>query len=388
MGKHAILSASSAHRWLYCTPSARLEESFKNTTGTFAEEGSFMHLLGETKIRRYLGEITEKTYRKELKKLQANQFFNTDIDEAVEIYVDFAKELIEDTKQKCKDSIVLLEQRLDFSKYVEDGFGTGDLILVADGVLNVVDFKGGQGVKVSSEKNPQMMLYALGALELFDCLYNIDTVSMTICQPRVENISTCEISVEDLLSWAEDELKPKAELAFKGEGEFCPSDYTCKFCRAKFTCKARAEKNLEIAKFEFKQASLLTKDEILEILDKVNEITAWCKDIWAYAEVKALEGEEFDGFKVVEGRSVRTYGDENAVIAKLIEGGYSENEIFTKSLKGITALEKTLGKKVFAKVLDGLITKPKGKAILVPSSDKREPIPLNNTAYADFKEEI
>ncbi|MEW8994427.1 DUF2800 domain-containing protein [Clostridium sp.] len=388
MGIHAILSASSAHRWMYCTPSARLEETFENTTSVFAEEGTFMHELGELKLRKYIDEIKVTAYKKKLKELKAKQFFNSDIDEAVEIYVSFARELIEETKKKCKDPIVLLEQRLDFSKYVEKGFGTGDLIVVADETLHVVDLKGGQGVKVSSEKNPQMMLYALGALQLFDCLYDINTVRMSICQPRLENISTYEISVKELLDWAKNILKPAAALAWNGEGEFCPSEYTCKFCRAKAICKARAEKNLEIARFEFRQASLLTKDEILEILSRVDEITEWCKDIWSYAEVKSLDGEEFEGFKVVEGRSNRTYGDENAVILKLTETGYSEDEIFAKSLKGITALEKTLGKKVFAQVLDGLIVKPQGKPTLVPISDKRQPIKINNTAETEFKEEI
>ncbi len=388
MGTHAILSASSAHRWMHCTPSARLEETFENTTSVFAEEGTFMHELGELKLRKYIDEIKVTDYKEKLKELKANQFYNSEIDEAVEIYVSFARELIEETKKKCKDPIVLLEQRLDFSKYVEKGFGTGDLVVVADKTLHVVDLKGGQGVKVSSEKNPQMMLYALGALQLFDCLYDIHIVRMSICQPRLENISTYEISVKELLDWAENILKPAAELAWNGEGEFCPSEYTCKFCRAKAICKARAEKNLEIARFEFRQASLLTKDEVLEILSKVDEITAWCKDIWFYAEVKALDGEKFEGFKVVEGRSNRTYGDENAVILKLTETGYSEDEIFTKSLKGITALEKTLGKKVFAQVLDGLIVKPQGKPTLVPILDKRQPIKINNTAETEFKEEI
>ena len=194
--------------------------------------------------------------------------------------------------------------------------------------------------------------------------------------------------MDELLSWAENVLKPAAEIAWDGEGEFCPSEYTCKFCKAKATCKARAEKNLEIARFEFRQASLLTKEEILEILSKADEISTWCKDVWSWAEVRAFEGEEFDGFKIVEGRSNRTYGDEKAVIEKLTEAGYSEDKIFSKSLKGITALEKTIGKKVFTQVLDGLITKPQGKPTLVPSSDKRKPITLNNTAEADFKEEI
>lgn len=388
MGKHAILSASSAHRWIHCTKSARVEETFKNTTSTFAEEGTFMHELGELHLRRYLGEIKEASYKKKLKELKTSSYFNSEIEEAVEVYVFFAKELIEDARKRCKDSLVLLEQRLDFSNFVQAGFGTGDFLLVENNCLTILDLKGGQGVKVDSEQNPQMQLYALGALNLFDCLYDITKVRMIICQPRLENISTYEIPVEELLEWAENVLKPAAKLAWDGEGEFYPSEYTCKFCSAKSTCRARAEKNLEIAKFEFKQAPLLTKDEILEILTMVNEVIAWCKDIWSWAESKALEGDSFEGFKVIQGRSIRTYGDENAVIKKLTEAGYSEEDIFSKSLKGITALEKALGKKVFAQVLDGLIIKPPGKYTMVANSDKRQPVKINNTAEADFKEEI
>ena len=388
MGAHALLSASSAHRWMDCTPSARLEETFDNTTSVFSEEGTFMHELGELKLRKYIGKIKGTAYKKKLKALHTNEFFNSEIEEAIDVYVSFATELIEETKKSCKDPIILLEQRLDFSKYVKSGFGTGDLVIVADRILNVVDLKGGKGIAVPAEANPQMQLYALGALELFNCLYDIKTVRMTICQPRLENISTYEISVEELLEWAENILKPEAQLAWNGEGEFCPSEYTCKFCRAKATCKARAEKNLEIAKLEFKQASLLSKEEILEVLAKADEIAAWCKEIWSWAEGRAIEGEEFEGFKVVEGRSNRTYGDEKAVIEKLTESGYSEDVIFTKNLKGITALEKTLGKKIFSQVLDGFITKPQGKPNLVPISDKRKSIKINNTAEADFKEEI
>lgn len=388
MGAHALLSASSAHRWMHCTPSARLEESFENTTSSFAEEGTFMHELGELKLRKYIGVIKESTYMKKLKELQTSQFYNSEIEEAVDVYVAYAIELIEATKKNCKDPILLLEQRLDFSNFVENGFGTGDFLLVENNILTILDLKGGQGVKVYSEKNPQMQLYALGALALFDCLYDIKTVRMSICQPRLDNISTYEISVEELLNWAENVLKPAAELAWNGTGEFCPSDYTCKFCRAKATCRARAEKNLEMARFEFKQASLLTKDEITEILSQADAIAAWCKDIWSWAEAMAIEGEEFDGFKVVEGRSNRTYGDEKAVVEKLTEAGYSDEEIYSKSLKGITALEKTLGKKVFSQVLNGLIIKPPGKYTMVADSDKRQAITLNNAVEADFKEEI
>lgn len=388
MGAHALLSASSAHRWIHCSPSARLEETFGNITSVFAEEGTFMHELGELKLCKYIGAIKQVAYKKKLKVLQSSEFFNSEIEEEVEAYVTFAIELIEATKQRCKDPIILLEQRLDFSKYVESGFGTGDLVIVADGTLEIVDLKGGKGVAVSAECNPQMQLYALGALTLFDCLYDIQTVRMTICQPRLDNISTYELSAEELLAWAEDVLKPAAQLAWDGEGEFDPSEYTCKFCRAKATCRARAEKNLEMARFEFRQAYLLTKDEIVEVLSQADAITSWCKSVWAWAEARAIDGEEFEGFKIVEGRSNRAYGDEKVVIEKLTEAGYLEGDIYAKSLKGITALEKALGKKVFSQVLDGLITKPPGKYTMVADSDKRQAVTLNSTAEVEFKEEI
>lgn len=388
MGTHALLSASSAHRWIHCNKSARLEEFFENTASIFAAEGSYIHEICELKISRYIGAIKESNYKKKLKELQSNEFFNSEVEEAVEVYVAFAIELIESTKQKCKDSIVLIEQRLDFSKYVKSGFGTGDLVIVADGTIQICDLKGGAGVSVSAECNPQMMLYALGALLQFDCLYDIQTVRMTICQPRLDNISTYELSAEELLAWAEDVLKPAAQLAWDGEGEFYPSEYTCKFCRAKATCRVRAEKNLEMARFEFRQASLLTKDEIAEVLLQADAIAAWCKNVWAWAEARAIDGEEFEGFKIVEGRSNRTYVDEKTVIEKLTEAGYSEEEVFIKNLKGITALEKVLGKKVFSKILDGMITKPRGKYTMVLDSDKRQAVTVINTATADFKEDI
>ncbi|PRR84552.1 DUF2800 domain-containing protein [Clostridium vincentii] len=388
MGTHALLSASSAHRWMHCNKSARLEESFENTTSIFAEEGTFMHELGELKLSRYIGAVKESIYKKKLKELQSNEFFNLEIEEAVEVYVAFAIELIEATKQRCKDPIFLLEQRLDFSKYVKSGFGTGDLVIVADGTLEIVDLKGGKGVAVSAECNPQMQLYALGALILFDCLYDIQTVRMTICQPRLDNISTYELSAEELLTWAEDVLKPAAQLAWDGEGEFDPSEYTCKFCRAKATCRARAEKNLKMARFEFRQAALLTKDEVAEVLSQADDIAKWCKDIWAWAEARAIDGEDFEGFKIVSGRSNRAYGDEKSVIEKLTEAGYSDDEIYARNLKGITALEKVLGKKVFSEVLAGLITKPPGKYTMVSESDKRQAVTVINTAAADFKEDI
>ena len=379
MGAHALLSASSSHRWLHCTPSARLEGQFANTTSAFAQEGTDAHALAEHKLKQYLGKRSKRP---------VSDFDSDDFEHYTDVYVDYAIEQIEQVRQESKDPIVLIEQRLDYSHYVQGGYGTGDLVIVTEGIIDIVDLKFGKGVAVSADDNPQMKLYALGALSLFDSLYDINTVRMTIVQPRLESISIYEIPVEELTDWAENILKPAAQLAWRGEGEFCPSQYICKFCRAKSTCRARTEKNLEMARFEFRQAPLLTKDEVAEILAQAEAIAAWCKDIWSWAEARAIDGDEFEGFKIVEGRSNRTYGDEQAVIEKLTEAGYSESDIFIRNLKGITALEKALGKKEFSGILGGLITKPPGKYTMVTDSDKRRAIALNTTAAADFKENI
>lgn len=379
MGAHALLSASSSHRWLHCTPSARLEGQFANTTSAFAQEGTDAHALAEHKLKQYLGKRSKRP---------VSGFDSDDFELYTDVYVDYAIEQIEQVRQESKDPIVLIEQKLDYSYYVQGGYGTGDLVIVTEGIIDIVDLKFGKGVAVSADDNPQMKLYALGALSLFDSLYDIKTVRMTIVQPRLESISIYEIPIEELTDWAENVLKPAAQLAWRGEGEFCPSQYICKFCRAKSTCRARTEKNLGMARFEFRQAPLLTRAEVAEILAQAEAIAAWCKDIWSWAEARAIDGDGFEGFKIVEGRSNRTYGDEKAVIEKLTEAGYSESDIFIRNLKGITALEKALGKKEFSGILGGLITKPPGKYTMVMDSDKRQAIALNTTAAADFKENI
>jgi hypothetical protein len=376
MGSHALLSASSAHRWLHCTPSARVEEAFDPSTSTFAEEGTAAHALSEYKLRKFLGQEAE---------CPQSRFDRDEMDFYTDVYVDYAIDLMTQARKTCSDAIVLLEQRLDFSEYVKEGFGTGDLIIVANGILEVVDLKYGKGIVVSADNNPQMKLYALGALGLFDSLYDIQQIRMTIVQPRLENISVYEISADALTLWATTELMEKAQLAWAGEGEFAPSEYTCKFCRAKASCRARAEKNMQLARFDFKPAPLLSKDEITAVLSQANELDSWCKDIWSWAEAKAIAGEAIDGFKIVEGRSNRVYSSESAVIERLQAKGYSDEEIFIKGLKGITALEKQLSRKVFSEVLEGLIIKPAGKYTMVPESDKREAV---TTAKADFEKEM
>ena len=371
--KHAKLSASSAHRWMNCNPSANLEREFADKSSEAAAEGSAAHALCEHKLR------------KALKMRSARPTSKYDSDEMemyTDSYLEFVLEQIEVAKQFCADPLVLIEQRLDFSCYVPDGFGTGDCLIVADKLLHIIDFKYGLGVLVDAVDNPQMMLYALGALRLFDALYDIDTVSMSIFQPRRENVSTWTISVSELEEWAETTLRPKAELAFKGEGEFNPGPW-CTFCKAAVKCRARAEEKLALAQYEFAKPPLLTDEEIEDILSRLDDLTKWANEITAYAQDAAINhGKQWNGYKLVEGRSNRKYTDETAVIAAATAAGY--RDIFKKSLIPITEMEKLMGKKTFAEILGGLVIKPQGKPTLVPASDKRPAI--HTGAKHDFTE--
>ena len=375
MSNHAILSASGAHRWMNCTPSARLELEFDDKSGEAAAEGTAAHALSEHKLRKALRMQSDKP---------VSQYDSDEMDKFTDEYVEFVLEIIEQVKQDCNDPLVLIEQRLDFSTYVPDGFGTGDCLIIADGTLHIIDFKYGQGVLVSAEENPQMKLYSLGALELFDGIYDIGEVSMTIYQPRRENVSTSTVSKESLYQWADEILKPKAELAFTGDGNYCPGEW-CQFCRAAVKCRARAEEKMKLAVFEFALPPLLSDEEIAEILSSLGDLTNWANDIMAYAANAAINhGKEWPGFKVVTGRSNRKYTNEKAVAEAVKKAGYQD--IYRQSLITITQMEKLLGKKRFNEILGGLVKKPPGKPVLVPVSDKRSEI-TTGTAKNDFMEE-
>jgi len=356
-----------------CPPSAQLEQQFPNETSIYAEEGTAAHDLAEHKLKKALKMRSKKP---------TSKYQSDEMDEITELYMEYCLELIEKAKESCPDLQILIEQRLDFSDYVPEGFGTGDLVVVGSGTLHVVDFKYGRGVIVGAEKNPQMMLYALGALSIFDMLYDIKKVSMVIVQPRVDNFSTWEITVEELLKWAEEELKPKALLASTGGGEFCAGDH-CRFCRAKNQCRARAVKNLELLKYEFQDPSLLTDEEIAEIIGLANELSKWASDVYTYAAALAInEGREWDGFKLVEGRTRRKYTDEKAVAEAAKDAGYTD--IFKQSLITITEMEKLMSKQKFKQILGSLVEKPKGKLTLVPETDKRQAV---EPIQAEFKVE-
>ena len=372
--QHALLSASSAHRWMGCTPSARLEQEFADQESEAAAEGSAAHALAEHKLRKALKLRSRKPFSK---------YDSDEMDDYTTGYVEFVMEALAEAKLNCPDPQVLIEQKLDFSCYVPDGFGTGDCLIVASPRLHVIDFKYGLGVLVDAYQNPQMMLYALGALRIFDCLYDITEVAMTIYQPRRENVSTWTISVDELREWAETTLKPKADLAFKGEGEYTPGSW-CQFCRAAVKCRARAEAKLELARFEFAQPPLLTDEEIEEILGKLDDLTKWANEIVAYAQDAAINhGKEWSGFKLVESRTNRKYTDEDAAAHAAAAAGY--HDIYRKSLIPITEMEKLMGKQTFKEVLGGLVIKPAGRPTLVPASDKRPAITTVGANH-DFNE--
>ncbi|MDD7414437.1 MAG: DUF2800 domain-containing protein [Eubacteriales bacterium] len=379
MADHAVLSASGSHRWLNCTPSARLELEFENTGSEAAREGTAAHALCEHKLKRALHMRSRRP---------VSDYDSDEMEECTDAYVDFVMEQYEAAKQVCEDPVILIEQRLDFSCYVPDGFGTGDCLIISDDRLHIIDFKYGMGVLVEAENNPQMKLYALGALAVYDALYDIREVSMTIFQPRRESVSTWTIPVEDLKAWAENELKPRAKMAYDGEGEYLPGEW-CTFCRAAVRCRARAEEKLKLAQTEFRMPPLLTDAEIEDILAVLPDLTKWANEITTYALDAALNhGKEWNGFKVVEGRSVRKYRDEAAVAEAAKEAGYKD--IYRQSLIPLTEMQRLMGKDRFEAILGGLITKAPGKPTLVPKSDRRPAMNVSNAIneFYEIKEDI
>lgn len=375
MSSHAFLSPSSSHRWLNCTPSAMLESEFESKTSQAAEEGTAAHAQCEHKLKRALHKRSKRPI---------SDYDSDEMQEYTNAYVDFVLEQLDIAKVHCKDPLVLIEQHVDFSDYVPDGYGTADCVIVSDDKLHIIDFKYGMGVLVDAYENPQMKCYALGALAIYDSLYDITEVSMTIFQPRRENVSTWTVSVEELKKWAEEVLKPRAQMAMNGDGEYCPGEW-CIFCKAAVRCRARAEEKLKLAQEEFKLPPLLTDDEIEETLAVIPDLTKWANEIMAYATDSAVNhGKQWNGFKVVEGRSVRKYKDEDAVADACKKAGYKD--IYRSSLITLTEMQKLMGKKTFDDVLGDLIIKPKGKPTLVPVTDKREAMNITN-AKNEFKME-
>lgn len=358
---HALLSASGAHRWTQCTPSARLEEEFEDEQSPYAAEGTEAHDLAERWLAYHLGRRSDPPDGPQ------------DMLDYVEVYVNAVLE------RASGGSTVFLEQRVDFSPWVPEGFGTGDAVILNDGRLEIVDLKYGKGVPVSAEDNPQLRLYALGAYNEFGFLYDFEAIRTTIVQPRLDRISTEELTVDELLQWGE-RIKPLAEKAFKGEGEFKAGSH-CRFCKARHTCRARAEENLRLAQYEFREPNTLTDEEVGEILKQADDLQQWVRDVKNYALNRVhRHGVRLPGWKIVEGRSIRKFTDKDAVAERLEGEGFDP---YKRVLKSISELEKLYGKKKVKQMLGDLIEKPPGKPTLAFDSDRRPEI--QSAPAADFK---
>ena len=375
MGAHARFSPSASKRYLNCPPALRLEEQFADEESIYAAEGSAGHALAEHLIKKYLKQRTKRP---------VSDYYSDDLLEAVDEYVAYVIEQLEAAKQECAIPIFSVEQRVDVSEYVSECFGTADMMIVTEKKVHIIDLKLGRGVPVYAQENPQLMIYGLGVLLIAEMLYDIETVEMTIVQPRLEILSSWELEAEKLKAWGEEVLRPKGAMALVGEGEYAAGDW-CRFCKARNTCRARAESFLKLAQKEFAPPPTLSDEEIGEVLKVADELSKWAADVYAYAQDEAVtHGKEWKGFKLVEGRSNRKYTDEQEVIAAASAAGYTD--IFKRSLIGISEMERLMGKKKFATILGPYVYKPQGKIILVPESDKREAI-HKTTAAADFQEE-
>lgn len=369
---HALLSPSAASRWLQCTPSARIAAKAGEKFSPAAREGTAAHALAEHKLRRLLKQRSQRP---------VSDYDTDTMEECTDDYVSFIQEAMEDAG---KDAKTYVEQQLDLSSFIPEGFGTADCLVVSDKVLHVIDFKYGTGVLVNAKENPQMKIYALGAIDLLGLLYDFDEVLMTIFQPRRENIDTWKTSKKDLLTWGEKVLKPTAELAFTGSGEFKAGDW-CRFCPIATKCRVRARAALKVAEEDFKMPPELTDEEIAKILPLLPHMTNWAENLMAYAADAAIShGKHWPGYKVVAGRTIRRYRDEAAVIKAAEANGY--HDIFDKKLISLSQMEKLMGKENFQKILGNQVIKPAGKLTLVPMSDKRPEITTGTEEFTEVKD--
>lgn len=380
---HALLSASSSKKWINCPPSARLEEQFPDTTSEYAREGTLAHSIAELKVRKYFMEpMPQRTFNSRLKKLQKEDLYQPEMLTHTDTYLEY----IQGIAYGCSaHPFVTVEKRLDYSNVAPEGYGTVDCMLLSGDTLYIIDFKYGKGVRVYAEDNTQMMLYAIGAVNAYSMLYTINNIVMAIVQPRLDNISECRISAEELNAWAE-KIKSAAELAFKGEGDFKEGDW-CRFCRAKAVCRHRSDQMTALEAFGGKLPPLINDSEVGEILAKAKGLKKWAEDIEEYALTSLLAGKEIPGWKAVEGRKTRAFTDSEKAFSAVVEKGFDESLLYERKPLSLTNIEKLMGKKEFSEALSEYITVTPGKPTLAPLSDKRQPITNKITAAEAFNQE-
>ena len=404
---HAVLGASSAKRWLTCTPSARLGERLTSRFGSesspYAQEGTKAHALAEIKVRKAFyavdGMTTAVYSRMSEEERDAYTGINafrydalrtelgdipSDMEHATDAYCDVVMEKYLSAKDRDPSTRLLLEQRLDYSHWVPSGFGTGDCVIVSDSLLEVCDYKHGMGIPVDAVDNPQLRLYGLGAIDKFGQLYDFSAVRMTIIQPRLESVSEETLDREALLDWAETEVREKAQLAWKGIGDFVPGDH-CRFCPAKAVCSARVAEALKLFRYGFETPGLIPDEQVPGILETLDTAEAWIKDFRAYAEKQALNGQKFPGWKLVRGKKPnRRWADPEEVRAQLLRAGYAPGQIETTLLKPVGEIEKAIGAKAFRALVGGLVAQGEGRLTLVPESDERLEYASADAAFADL----
>lgn len=380
--KHALLSASSSSRWLACTPSARMEELFKDKSSIFAEEGTLAHDICELKLKKAFTEtsMTSQSYNRAMNKFKKHELYKEEMQGFTDVYVDYVKE-----KAYASDTppYLAVEKEVHYETYAPEGFGTADCIVIYGNQMHVIDFKYGKGVKVDATNNTQMGLYALGALEAYGFIYPVETITMSIVQPRLDNISEWQVTKEELLTWGE-WVKGRAQLAYNGEGECNPGEH-CTFCRAGAVCKAWAKQKLELGKYQYKVPSLLTLDEIGSILHTATDLEKWAKKVKDFALNALLDGQEVTGWKAVEGRGTREFVDEEAVVKALEEKGFDKAILYERSLLSVAKMEQTIGKKEFQEYVGVLVEKTKGKPTIAPLNDPRPVYQAGSSAQEDFK---
>lgn len=369
---HALLSASGSSKWLVCTPSARLEEQIPEEKSEYADEGRLAHEISELKLRKYFIEpMGTRKFNSEMKKLKEDIHYQEEMQRYTDNYMEHIQSIVHSFKST---PYIAIEKKLDYSAYAPEGFGTSDSIIIAENTLYVFDFKYGKGVPVSEVNNSQMRLYALGAYLAYSFLHQIDRIKMAIVQPRLDNISEEEISSAELLAWGE-LIKPLAQKAYAGEGEYVPGEH-CKFCRAKATCRGRVEQFLNLENYYMMKPPLISNEEVGQILERAQNLASWAKSLQEYALAECLKGNDIPGWKAVEGRSSRNYADLDTTFEHLKSNGIDEAILYERKPLTVPALEKVLGKADYRKLLEepGHVKTEPGKPTLAPASDKREAI--------------